>query len=463
MVFEAVPLPQASGCSRSMRGEPRSAAEICCRRFALGCDALEDPVSSLNVVHVDVGKPPNQYLHTPIKLGGACGLVGMEARCQRHHDCRDNICRRKNIRYAASGDISGPDMTWKQYAKMLSPRRKRREEQPAFASATVEGSNAGKSIQPDAREPGIQVSGLSVPLSARVPLASALHGHVPLLPTVQQRMRKVVRPVGQSTVASEPERRLHPPGTPTPVEEEGGSNKTCTDPYKATDSDTSASETGYSSKKETKADDDSTGKGVSSSAAESPDLTDKELLVASQVKETEDEQITDSVADVVEKMTGVTLDSKTLTAMDAAVTAAMDKYEEKAAESGELLINVDELTSGKSSKVSITLPDTETTGYMETSKKGSSRLSPASQVGDQVVDAVRQKLKEEMAPDMLEKLAKALINSSKCKGQSAAALSPADKAECDVVRWIRANWFRKTRGAASLVDQEPSVVVSGEL
>jgi hypothetical protein len=412
------PIPPASACRLSMGGRPREVIKACCERFGLGCQEL---LARPDVIHIDVGHPPSRKnsLSAPIRLGGTCGGADI---CRGSLECRDGVCRKNRSKggMARSGDIN---VSLKQRA---APSR-----------GGGGGSETGDPLA--SKDRGIQLSGLSVPISARIPVESVARGQVPFLPDVRQRLHKNVRVVTANEAGAPAVSATGPaPSEPHPGADSAGdgSNKTCAD----------------------------------SSTAQTLTATGPDSAPASGVKgarpsaageETEDEQIVDSVAEIVEKFTGVTVDETLLKALDAAVTKTMDGYEDKALASGDLLIDVDELMSGKSSSVKIGLPATErvTGSDAGADEAHSAPLNPEDrvrQMGDQVRDAIRKKVKEDFSPDVVDKLATALMSSSHCtrtanKGATAAAAQAQAHGEpnCEVVRWIQANWLKHARPGGS--------------
>lgn len=289
------------------------------------------------------------------------------------------------------------------------------------------------------KQPAIELSGLSVPLEARVPVVSAFAGKVPLLPKVNQRLRKPMQPVGKNSASAEA--ALAAEGAKYVLPPPGGAakqgEKTCLEASLGTGVSSAPKPAATDSTKDSDSNDSST-----------TDVAAIDRISGATGEETEDEQISDSVAAVVEKMTGMKIDDKLLGALDKAVTRAMDKYEERAVENGELLIDVDALTKGTSDKVKITLPDTEPADESseddgnpedDAARKAKIHLS----VSDQVRGAVRAKLEAEMSGDALDKLAATLISSSNCKGAASLKLTREERKNCDLAQWVRSNWLKK--------------------
>lgn len=455
-------------CRYYMSGHDSDASRSCCLRYGLGCDAVprhEGP----GVLHVDAGQPsapaapkPPRLAAGTLRLGDRCVALG-KVQCRNGHECRDGICRRKvptagsteAERMAVAARLFGDDtprrpptdaeraaMAARQIGESLPPRRPPRTGE-AVAAAPAES-------QPAIEVSGLSVSGLSVPLDARVPIGSAFAGREPLLPKVSQRMRKPVQPVvrnsvsAQAALAAEGDAYVLAPAGDTA----GEKGKMC--PEKAT------LKVGVSGAGAGGAVDAGVGSSSADAAAPAARATDEGQ------EETEDEQISDSVAKVVERMAGVKVDEKLLSALDAAVTKTMDNYEEKAAQTGELLIDVDELTKGTSTKVKITLPDTEPPVGGGNSGGGDTAADEATleartdaSVGDQVVAAVRDKLAAEMDAGALDRLASALVSATKCRGPAALKLTRAERKNCDLAQWVRANWLQQGGADAAPAAAQP--------
>ncbi len=178
------------------------------------------------------------------------------------------------------------------------------------------------------------------------------------------------------------------------------------------------------------------------------DATKESERDSGRLEETEDEQIADAVATELEKNTDTIVDERLLSLLDKAVSRAMDKYEDKALKDGSLLINVNDLATGASSKAKVQVPQ------RQQSSENTKTLDPetrAQDLNDQLFTALRARLERGISRSMLNAVARALVYPG-CRGEGLGAAENSygeangDDLDvpCDVVRWIRKHWFEES-------------------
>lgn len=384
-----VPNPKANKCRWT---EELSQPEIreCCDKYNMACRDLKVR-NIVSPAEVDVPVKVATGTLSPSKgrgMGESCTGPGVGRPCRRPLECRDGICRKKK-----------------------------------GGKPSVRKEKSTESL----KDHGIQLSGLSVALGQRVPISEVLKGNVAVLPPVRQKLRKTVDSVDGNSVdvqevvqKTAAEQKVILSETSSDLGKEA--NDTCPDSLVV------AAGCGEKMTKVLVKDPIDTAK-VEVDQNEKP---------VDNSEETEDEQISDAVAKVVEKVTGKPIDSDTLKDLDSAVTRAMDRYEDKALSEGALEVDVEDILSGASSSVKMTLPDTEAipeSGFGDKLKS----LNPDDRyrmMGNKVILTVIKRLRDDVSPSLLEKVASILINSStRCRG------TDADDSKCATGRWIRENWF----------------------
>lgn len=441
-----VPLPQATNCR--LQGLSSQTIRNCCANYGIGCDSiLLAGDKKPKILHVDVGHGPGSERVT-VRLGGDCS--GRNVQCSRGLKCKDGLCRKvglspQQLQLRKSVEtLKGNIPSFVAAEKVAAPGS-------TIGLADSETENAGSATVPDGNsrrlEDGFTVSGLSVPLSHRVPMNQATSGNAGLLPPVRQQMRQHIDVVDTNVESNRDNENVAQRNATCP--DNNGHNGT-REPGSMTN--TTGAGIPASAIRNSVDDDDSLGEASVETAATSDSGTSEE---------TEDEQIADSVASVVEEMTGVSVDGKLLSAIDSAVTEAMDKYEDKAIAQGDLLIDVENLVKGEGT-VEVKMKQTEPAGSEEgkegqLSKPSLDPVERARLLSSQIYSVLRQKVEKNMAPEFIDKITAALMD-PRCSdsgnaslGYSASNSDDRDGAgvSCEVVTWLRQNWFDKGQINAS--------------
>lgn len=386
-----VPNPKANRCRRTLKLSQDEIRE-CCELYNIACgEVLVRQVVTPKLVALEkeiVSDVPDASKGRGIGAGNSCfGLETIQP-CRKGLECRKGICQK----------VKGT----KARAPKTDPIKVAREE-------------------------GIQLKGLSVPIGERVPIGEVLKGHVSIVKNVHQKLSTVVYPVIKNSVNINKEASNYG-SSPDKADKSGDlkgqskqteKNETCPAFTAVTNSSALA--------KEAEADKE-----------ENEDAT-------TDLEETEDEQIADAVAKVVEKATGKAIDLDTLKELDSAVTRAMDRYEDKALAEGAFEVDVEDILAGISGSVKMSLPETETQ-QNNSLREQLQKISPDERylmIGNKLMAEFAMKLRDGVSPVLLERVAMLLIHSSKrCAGNGEGNDSET-LAKCQTVRWLRDNWFNQ--------------------
>lgn len=387
-----VPNPKANRCRRTSTLSQDEIRE-CCELYNIACgDVVVRQIVAPRLVALEkmnVSDDPTASKGRGIGAGNSClGLETIQP-CKKGLKCREGICQKvKRTKAHALNTDSKKDIT----------------------------------------DEGIQLTGLSVPIGARVPIGEVLKGHVSMIKNVHQKLSTVVYPVIKNSVNINKE-----------ASNDGSS------PDKADKSGDSTGQAKKTEKNETCPGFNAVGNSTALAEETIADGVENEEA-ATNLEETEDEQIADAVAKVVEKATGKPIDTDTLKELDSAVTRAMDKYEDKALAEGAFEVDVDDILAGISGSIKMSLPETETQ-QNNSLREQLQKIAPDERylmIGNKLMAEFAMKLRDGVSPVLLERVAMLLIHSSKICAGNGEGNDGETLAKCQTVRWLRDNWFNQT-------------------
>lgn len=418
---------------------------------------------SQSVLHVDVGEEPE--IRAPLlRLGADCS--GKGAKCARGLRCKDSLCRKiglspEELRLRKSihklKDNIPTFVATESIAAAKSYKVKTDSDKPADASSP------GRDAVRKAPQDDYLVTGLSVPLSHRVPMNEVASGATELLPSIKQKIPKhidIIEPTAESSnhgSLDEKTKNTTCASLNDSVANEAAEPQT-TSNAASTASGTEATDTETSETEPYKRVQDGSSEALKNASNDAANASSLDVN-----EETEDEQIADSVVKVIEKKTGLTVDDKLLSEIDTAVTKAMNSYEDKALVHGDLVINVDNLIKGEGTaevKMKETEPADEDGGIDDRGDQESQPLHAkqrAQILTEQIFATLRQKVENDMSVDLMNKVTTALMD-PKCGNGGNVNPKPDSigqgqhiKVPCRVVYWLRENWFDRSSGRNPLV------------
>jgi hypothetical protein len=384
-----VVLGKSAHCRNAVRKNDAKLIGECCTEFNIGCDS---PVIHKNDIPVvQLGR---ELDHRPvgrrlIGLGGLCNEKLNE--CSSGLECRGGLCRRIGL----AKEALKKSVAMQTESKVMD----------GGTGSDVEVSD------PLAKSEGIKVHGLSVPVSARIRIEDVITNR----PHVHGTLHYKAKDTQEAMNEAESQSSLD------------AGNKTCEESSLAVSSGQ-----------------DEARQVANDMRKEHRDRMKMGEVAEPNMNETEEEVISDSVAQVVRQMTGKKLNKNVLRAMDAAVAKTMSKYEQR-----QMTDMLEQEAKRVAEKEVPPMPDD--TQDVTTVQIGSTQEAMSSdpeqlkrQLEQTVTKSLRDKLLSNISVTMLDKIVNQMILGARCTGQTTKtpfAPGGPDDIPCDTIRWLRANWF----------------------